>query len=89
VDQPARRKPWIDSPGATALTVAALSGMRDGNDGPFFSAESRASKVSATVSGMAPSHRRRENFVAIGRRTYCLPSSTLSELRDRGGELCV
>jgi hypothetical protein len=89
VDQPARREPSIEAPAATALTVAALSGMRNGNDGRFFSAESRAPKVSATESGMAPSHRRRQNFVAIGRRTYCLPSSTLSELRDRGGELCV
>ena len=36
-------------------------------------------RFSPILSGMTPSRR----------RTYCLPSSTLSELPDSGGELCA
>jgi len=81
VDQPARRAAELESNDAAALTIAALAlpAMRDGNGRRFFSAESNGLKFSAIVSGMAPSRR----------RSYCLPSSTLSELPDSGGELCV
>jgi hypothetical protein len=89
VDQPALRVPEIESHDAADLTIAALAGIRDTKGRRFFSAESSRLKFSTIVSGRTPSRRRREDAIEIGRRSYCLPSSTLSELRDSGGELCA
>jgi len=81
VDQPELRVPELESNDAVALTIAALAlpAIRDGNGRRFISAGSDGLKCSPIVSGMTPSRR----------RNYCLPSSTLSELRDSGGELCA
>lgn len=81
MDQPELPVPELESNDAAALTIAALAlaAIRDGNGRRFFPAESGEPKFSLIVSGMAPSRR----------RNYCLPSSTLSELPDSGGELCA
>ena len=81
MDQPELRVPELESNDAAALTIAALAlpAIRDGNGRRFFAAGSDGLKYSPIVSGMTPSRR----------RNYCLPSSTLSELPDSGGELCA
>jgi hypothetical protein len=81
VDQPELRVPELEANDAAALTIAALAlpAIRAGNGRRFFSEESDGLKFSPVISGMTPSRR----------RNYCLPSSTLSELRDSGGELCA
>jgi hypothetical protein len=81
VDQPALCVPELESNDVAALTIAALAlpEIRNGNGRRIFSAESDGLKFSPMVSGTVPSRR----------RSYCLPPSTLSELRNSGGELCA